>query len=176
MAESVSARESWKENMSTVAITEKILKCILADLKAALKSEKTSDLLDKDFLQRHGMVDGINLLEGQIDTWVTHQKNLRKLRAGSLPRLVTKNVKLSAGRYRKFEWYQGKRFIALAFRWGRNQAEPEIGLQIQDCNTLRSEFLVYQGTLGYDDLLDLAKRRGLRGVRSFMTPNEWRAT
>ena len=176
MAESVSAHGSWKDNMSMVNIPEKILQRILADLKAALKSEKTSDLLDKDFLQRHGMVEGINLLEGKIDSWVTHQKNLRKLRSGSLPRLVTKNVTLSAGRYRKFEWYQGKRFISLAFRWGREQPEPEIELQIQDCNTLRSDFLVYQGTLGYDDLVDLAKKKGLRGIQSSMTPNEWRAT
>ena len=86
---------------------------------------------------------------------------------------MTKNVTLSSGRYRKFEWYEGKIFIALAFRWGREQPEPEIGLQIQDVTTLMSEFLVYQGALGYDDLVELAKNKGIRGIRNPKT-DEWR--
>lgn len=152
------------------------MKCILADLRSALEPEKTTELSDEDSLQRHWMAEGLNFFEGKINTWVTHQRNVRKLKEGALSKLVTKNVTLSVGRYRKFEWYQGKHFISLAFLWGRNQPEAEIGLQIQDVNTLRSEFLVYQGTLGYDDLVDLAKKKGLRGIQSSMTPNERRAT
>jgi hypothetical protein len=102
----------------SIAIPEKILRRIIADFRTALESENT------DFLQRQRMVDGLNFLEGRINTWVTHQRNVRKLKAGSLTRLVTKNVTLSRGRYRKFEWYEGKRFISLAFRWGRDQPEP----------------------------------------------------
>ena len=157
----------------SIAIPEKILRRIVADLRSGLEPKKTDDLCGTDALQRHWMVEGLKFLEGRINTWVTHQRNVRKLKAGSLTRLVTKNVTLSSGRYRKFEWYEGKRFISLAFRWGREQPEPEIGLQIQEINTLNSKFLVYQGTLGYDDLVELAKTKGIRGIRNPNT-NEWR--
>lgn len=152
----------------SIAIPEKILRRILAEIRTALESEKT------DFLQRQSMVEGLNFLEGRTNTWATHQKNFRKLKESVLPRLVTKNIMLSAGRYRKFEWYEGKRFISLAFRWGKEQPEPEIGLQIQDVNILRSEFFTYQGLLGYDDLVELAQKKGIRGIRNPKTINEWR--
>lgn len=171
LAKSISALE--KEKM-TLAISEKILKRILADIRVGLEPEKTDDLSASDALQRRWMSEGLNVLEGRIDTWAAHQRNIQKLRQSRLTRLVTKNVTLSRGRYRKFEWYEGKRFIALAFRWGTEQPEPEIGLQIQDVNTLRNKFLVYQGALSYDDLVELAKRKGIRGIRNSNTTNEWR--
>lgn len=160
--------------MGTIVIPQKIVKHVLADFRTALKSEKTNNLSDKDALLRQGMMEGLNFLEGKINAWVTHQRNVRKLKQSRLPRLVTKDITLSAGRYRKFEWYQGNRFISLAFRWGKEQPEPEIGLQIQDVNTLRSEFLVYHGALGYDHLVDLVERKGIRGIRNAKTANEWR--
>lgn len=58
----------------------------------------------------------------------------------------------------------------------KNNRNPKPGVQIQDLRTLKSEFLAYQGSLDYDDLVDLAKRKGIRGIRNTKTPNEWRVT
>ncbi|MGO9569296.1 MAG: hypothetical protein ACLP5H_17305 [Desulfomonilaceae bacterium] len=54
----------------------------------------------------------------------------------------------------------------------KNNRNPKSGVQIQDLRTLKSEFLVYQCSLDYDDLVDLAKRKGIRSIRNTKTTND----
>jgi hypothetical protein len=45
--------------------------------------------------------------------------------------LITKDIDLSDGRYRKLEWYEGDQFIVLAWRHGMHEC-GELMLEIQN--------------------------------------------
>ena len=50
----------------SIAIPEKILRRIVADLRSGLEPEKTDDLCGTDALQRRWMAEGLKFLEGRI--------------------------------------------------------------------------------------------------------------
>jgi hypothetical protein len=160
--------------VKSFAIPNTLMKRILNDLKTAVKTRRKDEMSERDFLLRQGMLEALNVVESRLSTWTIHQANLSKMREWGERKRVTKEITLSDGRYRKFEWYAGRRFISLAFRWGKDQPDPEIGLEIQSVDTLATEFLVYQGTLTYDNLVTAAKRSGLRGVRDSKNAAEWK--
>jgi hypothetical protein len=160
--------------MKTFAIPNTLMKRILDDLRAAIKSERYEEITKGDFFLIQGMLEVLNMVESTLNTWTIHQANLSKLREWGERRRVTKEITLSHGRYRKFEWYEGRRFISLAFLWGNNQPDPEIGLQIQNADTLANEFFVYQGALSYDNLVTAAKKSGIRGIWGAKKTAEWK--
>jgi hypothetical protein len=154
-------------------VPKTFLKHLFQTLKAALKQDHEPAVSERDFILRQGMVEGISLIESRINTWAVHQKNETKLKASGQKRLITKEITLSEGRYRKFEWYEGRRFFSLAFRWGKDQPAAEIALQIQNINTLDSDYFTYTGSLDYDTLVNKAKSGGLRRIKKSKTSQEW---
>ena len=150
------------------------MKHVLDSLKDAVKSEQRSISDKREIFHRQGMSDALSQVESRLRLWFIHQTHHAWMLGKNLKRRVVKNINISDGRYRKFEWYEGKRFYSLALRWGKDQPEAEIALQIQDINTLDNEYYVYTGDEEYNALKKKAKEKGVRGVRSkSMLPN-WR--
>jgi hypothetical protein len=154
-------------------IPNTVLSQVFQSFKTTLKAEPDSAMPNHDFLLRQGMLEGINLVESRVNTWILHQKNRAKLAISGESRLITKEITLSKGHYRKFEWYEGIRFFSLAFRWGKDQPSPEIALQVQNTNTLDNEYFIYVGTLKYNTLVSKARSGGIRGVKNSKTKQEW---
>jgi hypothetical protein len=154
-------------------VPKNFLSHLFRTLKDNLKPKEGEETAEREFVLRQGMVEGISLIESRISRWFAHQKNLARLAVSGKRLLVTKNVTLSEGRYRKFEWYEGTKFYSLALRWGRDQTAPEIALQVQNTANLDNEYLIYQGTDGYDDLKKASRVRGVRGIRASKTDPLW---
>jgi hypothetical protein len=149
----------------------KTLKHILGDLKQALKMSREGEKQsESDFLLRQGMLEGIQVIEGRINLFTHHQKSQNKRLSKKQRRLVTKNICLSDGRYRKFEWYEGKMFYSLAFRQAKEDPIGEIALQIQETKTLDNQYFIYikpsqvKKPLDYEDLVKHAKQKGIQGL------------
>jgi hypothetical protein len=164
----------WGKQMKRKAIPSALMKRILTRLRAAIKSTCTDEKSENEFSFRFGMLEGFNAVEAKLRTWTKHQENISKLKASGQKRRVTKAVTLSEGRYRKYEWYEGKKFFSLAFRWGKEQPNPEIGLEIENVDTLDYEFLVYEGDLNYDDLMRAAENSGIRGIWGGKKTGDWK--
>jgi hypothetical protein len=160
--------------MKKLAIPMALLKRILNDLINNMESSCNDKSPENDFFLKRGILEGFKVVQSRVNTWATHQTNLSKLLESGKRRRVTKEITLSQGRYRKYEWYEGRKFFSLAFLWGREQPAPEIVLAIQNTDTLANEYLVYQGSLSYDNLVKEAKRSGIRGIWGAMKTVEWK--
>lgn len=138
-----------------VDIVESWITKIQSILKGAAQESKTQP----DFWINKGMSHGIAQIESKLTTWLRHKENKNRLSSFGKKFLITKDVNLSDGRYRKLEWYQGDEFIVLAWRHGMREERGELMLEVQATKDLSKTFLVYQGNSSFDDLAALARER-----------------
>jgi hypothetical protein len=136
-------------------------------LKAEISEGKT------DLTLNQGMRHGLDQIQHRITTWLSHQENVQSLKRSGKKFLVTKDIDLSGGRYRKLEWYEGDLFLVLAWRHGMNEEAGELMLEIQETRDLSKTFLVYQGDSSFEDLAGLARVGGLDPVRNEGNRREW---
>lgn len=87
--------------------------------------------------------------------------------------LITKDIDISDGRYRKLEWYQGDLFVVLAWRHGKNQERGELMLEREDTRDLSTTYLVYAGSSSFDDFAGLARVGGLDSTKAERNRGEW---
>jgi hypothetical protein len=143
----------------------------ISELQSILKAEVTEGKTDLTLNQ--GMRHGLDQITSRLNTWLRHQENVEALSRSGTNFLITKDVNLSDGRYRKLEWYEGDKFIVLAWRHARDAEEGELMLEIEDAQDLSKTYLVYQGALSYDDLAVLAREGGLDSIKTEKNRQEW---
>ena len=138
-------------------------------LKADVREAKTGT----DFSINQGMRHGLDQIQYRIMTWLSHQENVQALSRSGQGLLITKDVCLSEGRYRKLEWYEGDQFIVLAWRHAKDAETGELMLELQRVQDLSKTYLVYQGGSSYEDLAGLAREGGLDPVKNERNRQEW---
>ena len=145
----------------------------ITELQAILKGAAQESKTQPDFLINKGMRHGVAQIGARLTTWLRHQENIQSLSRSGEKFLVTKDIDLSDGRYRKLEWYENNLFLTLAWRHGMNAEKGELMLEIQDTRDLSKTFLVYQGGLSYDELAGLARESGMKAIRNEGNRREW---
>jgi hypothetical protein len=119
------------------------------------------------------MRHGLDQIGHRIETWLRHRDNIETLVHSGKPFLITKDVTLSRGRYRKLEWYEGIFFLVLAWRFGINDERGELMLEIHDTGDLSKTYLVYEGCLTFDDLAALGRESGMEAIRNEGNRQDW---
>ncbi len=145
----------------------------ITDLTAILKKESVKAKADTDYLINKGMRHGLDQIQHKIKTWIHHQENMKALNRSGRKFLITKDINLSGGRYRKLEWYEGNHFITLAWRHGTHEETGELALELEDTKDLSNTFLVYGGSSSFDELVKLARKGGLDSIKNEQTQGEW---
>lgn len=145
----------------------------ISDLQSILKQESQEPKTGTEFLINKGMRHGLDQITSRLDTWLRHQENVQALNRSEEKFLITKDVDLSDGRYRKLEWYQGNLFVVLAWRHGMREEVGELMLELQRVQDLSTTYLVYEGGLTFDDLARMAREGGLDPVKNERNRREW---
>ena len=102
----------------TESIPVTLLEGWISELQSILKAEVREPNTGTDFKLNQGMRHGLDQIQSRLNTWLRHQENMEALKRSGKRFLITKDVCLSRGRYRKLEWYEGDLFIVLAWRHG----------------------------------------------------------
>jgi hypothetical protein len=157
----------------TESIPVSIIEDWITELQAILKGTAQEAETRPDFWINKGMRHGIAQIGGKIATWLRHRESIQALARSGQRLLITKDIDLSDGRYRKLEWYQGDLFVVLAWRHGKNEEMGELMLEIQETRDLSKTYLVYQGGSSYDELAGLAREGGMEAVRNEGNQQEW---
>jgi len=157
----------------TESIPVSIIEDWITELQAILKGTAQEAETQPDFWINKGMRHGIAQISGKIATWLRHKENKDSLTRSRKKFLIVKDVNLSDGRYRKLEWYESGVFLVLAWRHGMNEEKGELMLEIQQVRDLSKTYLVYRGSLSYDDLAGLAQVGGLDPVKNEGNRREW---
>ena len=155
----------------TESIPVNLLERWISELQSILKAEITEGKTDLTLNQ--GMRHGIDQIQARLNTWLCHQENMKTLGRSGKEFLVTKDVNLSAGRYRKLEWYEGDRFFVLAWRHSKDAETGELMLELQHVQDLSTIYLVYQGGSSFDDMAALAREGGLDSIKNEGNRREW---
>lgn len=145
----------------------------ITELQSILKQESQESRPQPDLWINKGMRHGIAQIEGKLTTWLRHQENMKTLSLSGKRFLITKDINLSDGRYRKFEWYEDDLFLTLAWRHGMNEERGELMLEIQQVRDLSKTYLVYTGSSSFDELAGLARRNGMESIWDEGNRNEW---
>ena len=148
-----------------------VLERWISELQSILKAQIPKGISDLTLNQ--GMRHGLDQIQSRLNTWLRHQENVQALNRSGEKFLITKDVRLSRGRYRKLEWYQDNLFVVLAWRHGKNEETGELMLEIQGTRDLSRTYLVYQGGSYFDDLADLARLGGLDSIKNEGNRHEW---
>lgn len=154
----------------TASIPTDIIKGWISELRSILKAEVTEGKIDLTLNQ--GMRHGLDQIEHKVTTWLRHQANIKTLSLSGQRLLITKDVNLSDGRYRKIEWYEGDVFVVLAWRHARHAEEGELMLEIHQVEDLSNTYLVYRGALSFGDLAALAREGGMKDILNEGNPQE----
>jgi hypothetical protein len=157
----------------TESIPIALLEGWISELQSILKAEFREAKTGTDFKINQGMRHGLDQIRARLNTWLTHQENVQALNQSGKRLLITKDVNLSEGRYRKLEWYQGDHFIVLAWRHGMSEETGELMLEIQETRDLSKTYLLYHGSSSFDDLAGLAREGGMEAVRNEGNRSEW---
>lgn len=150
-----------------VSIIEGWITELQSILKAEIREGKT------DLTLNQGMRHGIDQIQHRITTWLTHQENVHALKRSGQTFLITKDVNLSRGRYRKLEWYQDNLFLVLAWLHAKDAPTGELLLEIEQVQDLSTEYLVYQGGSSFDELAALAREGGMEAIRNEGNRQDW---
>lgn len=158
-------------------MTEYIQVSIVQDwitrLQDLLKAEIHEGKADIDLEVNLGMRHGLDQIKARLDTWLQHHENMEALSQSGKRFVITKDVNLSHGRYRKLEWYQDSLFFVLAWRHGMHEQAGELMLEIQDTRDLSKTYLVYRGSSSYDELAALAREGEMEAVRNERNRQDW---
>ncbi|MBI5251784.1 MAG: hypothetical protein HY912_20010 [Desulfomonile tiedjei] len=157
----------------TESIPISVVKGWITDLQSALKQESQESKTQPDFWIDKGVRHGLDQIGHRVTTWLRHQDNRETLLQSGKRFLVTKDVNLSSGRYRKLEWYEGDEFIVLAWRHAKDAEEGELMMEIQKVRDLSKTYLVYTGSSSYEDLVGLAREAGMESIRDEGNLSEW---
>lgn len=157
----------------TASIPVDIIRGWITDLQTILKGAAQESRSHADVWINKGMRHGLDQIQGRLNTWLRHQENMKTLSLSDHKFLITKDVNLSDGRYRKLEWYEGNFFLVLAWQHGKNEETGELMLEIEDTGDLSKTYLAYQGSLSYDDLAVLAREGGMGSIRNEGNRQEW---
>lgn len=157
----------------TESIRVSVVEGWIADLQSILRQESTEPRTQEDLWINKGIRHGLDQIAHRIETWLRHQDNIETLVHSGKSFLMTKDVNLSRGRYRKLEWYESGLFFVLAWRHGMNEDRGELMLEIHDTVKLSKTYLVYEGCLTFDDLAALARESGMEAVRNKGNQQEW---
>ncbi len=157
----------------TESIPVNLIEKWIHDLTSVLKqaSQKTED--SADYFLHRGMREGVSQVHYTIKTWLRHQGNVETLGWSGKKFLITKDVNLSGGRYRKLEWYEGNLFISLAWRHAQGAESGELMLEMQHVQELSTTYLIYEGDLSFDELARLARKGGLDSLWDEGNRQEW---
>jgi hypothetical protein len=150
-----------------VDLLEKWLQDLRSILIADARKTKNNLMLNE------GMLHGLDQVQHRMETWLGHKKNMERLSLSRKKILLTKNVSLSRGRYKKLEWYGGHFFLTLAWRHGKSEKRGELALEMENTRDLTKTFLVYDGNLTFNRLAELARESGLVGVKNEGNRQEW---
>jgi hypothetical protein len=161
------------EGKLTASIPVTLLEGWITELQVILKAEVREAKTGTDFSINQGMRHGLDQIQSRLNTWLRHQENIQSLSRSGKKFLITKDIDLSDGRYRKLEWYQGDLFVVLAWRHGKNEEMGELMLELQDTRNLSKIFLVYQGDSSFDELAELARVGGLDSIKTEGNRGEW---
>ena len=102
------------------SIPVNLLEKWINDLQSILKAEFREAKSGTDLTLNQGMRHGLDQIHSRLNTWLRHQENMEALSRSGRRFLITKDVDLSDGRYRKLEWYQGDLFVVLAWRHAKD--------------------------------------------------------
>src|SRR5208283_423499 len=136
------------------------------DIQSILKQESHEAATPTDLLINKGMRHGVDQIGYRLTTWLRHQENMETLIRSEKKFLITKDINLSGGRYRKLEWHEGNHFIPLAWRHGMHEETGELALELEDKKDLSNTFLVYGGSSSFDEMVKLARKGGLDCVKN----------
>lgn len=143
------------------------------EMQSILKQESQDTETKTDLRINQGMLHGLDQIQLRITTWLSHQENSEALSRSGAKFLITNDVNLSNGRYRKLEWYEGDLFLSLAWRHAKDAETGELMLGMQEVQDLSKTYLVYEGGLSFGDLAGLARAGGLDAIRSDENQGEW---
>jgi len=161
------------EGKLTASIPVNLLEGWIAEMQSILKGEARTGETRTDLVLNKGIRHGLDQVQHKITTWLTHQENVQALKRSGEKFLITKDIDLSDGRYRKLEWYEGDLFLTLAWRHGRNEETGELMLELQRVQDLSKTYLVYQGGSSFDELAGLARESGMEAVKNQENQGEW---
>jgi hypothetical protein len=157
----------------TASIPVNLVEIWITELQDILKATSQDAETPAELWVNIGMRDGISQIGGKLTTWLRHQQNMETLNRSGKHLLITKDVNLSDGRYRKLEWYQGNHFVVVAWLHGMDEEFGELMLDIQQVEDLSKTFLVYRGSFGFEDLAELARVVGLDSIRNEGNRRQW---
>lgn len=155
----------------TESIPVSVVEGWINELQSILKAEVAQTV--KDLTLNQGMRHGLDQIQHRITTWLSHQENVQALKRSGGKFLITKDIDLSDGRYRKLEWYEGDLFVVLAWRHAKDATTGELMLELQDSRDLSKTYLVYEGSSSFDELAALARVGGLGSIRNEGHQGEW---
>ena len=157
----------------TEFIEVRLIEAWINDLQSILEQASLEPKPHTDLVINQGMRHGIDQIRARLNTWLQHQENMKTLSRSGEKLLITKDVNLSQGRYRKLEWYENDLFLTLAWRHGMNEEVGELMLEMQHVQELSTTYLVYEGDLSFDELASLARGGGLDSIKNEETQGEW---
>jgi len=157
----------------TESIPVTLLEGWIAEMQSILKGDVREAETQTDHWINKGMRHGLDQITSRLDTWLRHQENVETLTRSGKKFLITKDVDLSDGRYRKLGWYEDDLFLTLAWRHGMREEFGELMLEIQQVRDLSKTYLVYQGGSSYDELAGLARESGMDAIRNERNRREW---
>ena len=155
----------------TESIPVNLLERWISELQSILKAEIPKGKADLTLNQ--GMRHGLDQIQSRLNTWLRHQENIQALNRSGEKFLITKDVDLSDGRYRKLEWYQDNLFVVLAWRHGKHEETGELMLEIQDTGTCPRRTSCIRAVHPLMIWLDLAREGGLEALRNEGNRQEW---
>jgi len=85
----------------TVSIPVSLVQGWITELQAILKEAAQELKPQADHWINKGMRHGLDQITSRLDTWLRHQENVETLTRSGKKFLITKDVDLSDGRYRK---------------------------------------------------------------------------
>lgn len=157
----------------TAFIPVGIIEGWINELQSILKGTAQEAETQPDLWINKGMRQGIAQIGSKLTTWLRHKENKDRLTRSGTSFLVTKDITLSDGRYRKLEWYECDLFLVLAWRHAKDAEAGELMLEIQQVRNLSKTYLVYQGGSSFDDLAGLARESGMEAIRNERNRQDW---
>jgi len=157
----------------TVSIPVSLVQGWITELQAILKEAAQEPKPQADHWINKGMRHGLDQITSRLDTWLRHQESMKTLARSGQRLLITKDVDLSDGRYRKLEWYQDDLFLTLAWRHARDAHAGELMLEIQQVRDLSKTYLVHTGNSSFDDLAEVGREGGLDSIRNDKNRQAW---
>jgi hypothetical protein len=162
--------------MSSDLIPLKLLEHWIEQLKGHVREK----FHDEQAVGRFDQMDLMLLLSDNIGdkcrTWLEHRRNLEKMDRLNKRIMATQKdeiVPITQGRLMKLKWYEPDRFLILSHGWGMANDGPRIMFHVEDTTNLSTEFLVYQGSTPYGELVQRAEAGGLAAIRNENNLQEW---